>query len=104
MCLQQEQQQQAQQLASIHQERQELCQKLHVFTQWRGQLSPTKAQQQKVLQHQLYQAERRLQKSLCELAAHRQQQQAAIALQQAQLRANQCEQEKLRMLIKDESN
>lgn len=104
MCLRQEEQQQEQQLANIHQERHQLCQQLHMLAQWRGKLSPTTVQEQNALQHKVYQAERRLQKSLCELAAQRQQQQAAIALQQALLRTNQREQEKLRMLIKDESN
>ncbi|EEP90482.1 Type III secretion system apparatus protein [Yersinia kristensenii ATCC 33638] len=104
MSLQQEEQQQEQQLAHFHQTRQGLCQQLHILAQWRGELKPAEAQEQRALQHQAYQAERRLQKSFCELAAQRLQQQAAITAQQALLRTNQREQEKLRMLIKDESN
>ncbi|MDN0108851.1 type III secretion protein [Yersinia rochesterensis] len=104
ISLQQEEQQQEQQLAHFHQTRQGLCQQLQVLAQWRGTLNPTEARDQRALQHQTYQAERRLQKSLAELAARRLQQQAAITAQLALLRTNQREQEKLRMLIKDESN
>ncbi|HEI6787047.1 TPA: type III secretion protein [Yersinia enterocolitica] len=103
-CLRQEEQQLERQLASFHQERQGLCQQLHRIAQWRGKLNPRQAEEQRALQHKVYQAERQLHQSLRELAAKRQQQQDAIVSQQALLRTNQCEQEKLRMLIKDESN
>lgn len=104
ISLQQEEQQQEQQLASFHQARQSICQQLQILAEWRGKLNPAEAQEQRILQHQAYQTERRLQKSLGELAARRLQQQAAITAQLALLRTNQREQEKLRMLIKDESN
>lgn len=104
MCLQQEEQQQERQWASFHQERQGVCQQLHRIAQWRGKLNPRQAEEQRASQHKVYQAERQLHQSLCELAAKRRQQQDAIASQQALLKMNRREQEKLRMLIKDESN
>lgn len=104
MCLRQEQQRQERQWASFQQQRQELCQHLHSMAQWRGKLNPRQAEEQRALQHKVYQAERQAYQALRELTAKRQQQQDAITSQQALLRTNQREQEKLRMLIKDESS
>ncbi|CNI25245.1 type III secretion protein [Yersinia pekkanenii] len=102
--LKQEYQQREQQLANCHIERHQLCQQLQQLAQWRGQLIPVEADEQRVLQHEVYQAERRQQKLISELLALGQQQRAAIEGQQALLRRNQREQEKLGILIKDESN
>lgn len=103
-CLQQEQQQQELQLIQCRRERHQLCQQLQQLAQWRGRLLPAQADQQRVLQHQVYQAERQQQKQISALHALGLQQRSAIAVQQALIRSNQREQEKLRMLIKDESN
>jgi flagellar biosynthesis chaperone FliJ len=104
VCLQQEYQQREQQLADCRIERQQLCQQLQQFSQWRGELPPFEADEQRVLQHEVYQAERQQQKQIHALVAQGLQQLAAIESQQGLLRKNQRDQEKLGMLIKDESN
>lgn len=97
-------QQQQQQVIDFHQQRQKLCLQLQQITDWRGKLLPDQANEQRALQHKVYQAERELKKSLCELAEQQLQQQVAIESQQTLLRINQREQEKIRMLIKNETN
>ncbi|MEQ9723125.1 type III secretion protein [Yersinia alsatica] len=97
-------QQQQQQVIDFRQQRQNLCLQLQQITDWRGKLLPDQANEQRALQHKIYQAERELKKSLCELAEQQLQQQVAIESQQTLLRINQREQEKIRMLIKNETN
>lgn len=97
-------QQQQQQMIDFRQQRQQLCLQLQRITDWRGKLLPDQANEQRALQHKVYQAERELKKSLCELAEQQLQQQVAIESQQTLLRINQREQEKIRMLIKNETN
>ncbi|EEQ01653.1 hypothetical protein [Yersinia rohdei] len=104
VCLRLKYQQQEQQLVNIRHQRQQLCVHLQQLIQWRGKLTPEEADKQRVLQHEMYQTERELQKSLGELTSQRLQQLADIESQQALLRINQREQEKLRMLIKNEPN
>lgn len=97
-------QQQQQQVIDFRQQRQQLCLQLQQITDWRGKLLPDQANEQRALQHKVYQAERELKKSLCELAEQQLQQQVVIESQQTLLRINQREQEKIRMLIKNETN
>ncbi len=102
--LQREYQQREQRLADCRIERQQLCQQLQNLAQWRGELLPAQADEQRVLQHELYQAERQRQKQIRAWLVLEQQQRAAIESQLALLRRNQREQEKLRILITDEPN
>lgn len=101
--LQHEYQRQEQRLADCRLERQQLCQQLHTLAQWRGKLLPEQADEQRVLQHTLYQAERQRQKQIGEEVALGRQKRAAIESQLVLLRCNQREQEKLRIMINDES-
>lgn len=101
--LRHEYQQQEQRLADCRLERQQLCQQLRTLAQWRGKLLPEQADEQRVLQHTLYQAERQRQKQIGEEVALRRQKRAAIESQLVLLRSNQREQEKLRIMISDES-
>ncbi|PSH21992.1 type III secretion protein [Yersinia pseudotuberculosis] len=102
--LRREQQQQEQQLENGRRRHQQLCQQLQQLAQWCGMLTPLEADEQKVLRQAVYQAERQAQKQLNAWVAQGRQQISAIERQQARLRRNQREQEKLRMLTEDESN
>ncbi|WP_038402503.1 hypothetical protein [Yersinia similis] len=111
--LRREQQQQEQQLENGRRLHQQLCQQLQQLAQWCGMLTPREADEQKVVLRQavyqaerqaVYQAERQAQKQLNAWVVQGRQQVSAIELQQARLRRNQREQEKLRMLTEDESN
>lgn len=101
--LRHEYQQQELRLADCRLERQQLCQQLRTLAQWRGKLLPEQADEQRVLQHTLYQAERQRQKQIGEEVALGRQKRAAIESQLVLLRGNQREQEKLRIMISDES-
>ncbi|WP_029820518.1 hypothetical protein, partial [Yersinia pestis] len=102
--LRREQQQQEQQLENGRRRHQQLCQQLQQLAQWCGMLTPREADEQKVLRQAVYQAERQAKKQLNAWVAQGRQQVSAIERQQARLRRNQREQEKLRMLTEDESN
>ena len=104
VCLRQIYEQQEQQLVDLRHQRQQLCHRLQHIADWRGKLHPAEADEQRALQHEVYQTERELPKCLCELVARHQQQHTAIESQQVLIRINQREQEKLRMLIKNETN
>ena len=97
-------QQQEQQQENGRRRHQQLCQQLQQLAQWCGMLTPREADEQKVLRQAVYQAERQAKKQLNAWVAQGRQQVSAIERQQARLRRNQREQEKLRMLTEDESN
>ncbi|AWK15334.1 type III secretion protein [Candidatus Fukatsuia symbiotica] len=92
------------QLAASRVKRQQLCQQLRELTQWCGLLAPAEFSEQKDQLHQLYQQERGQQSQISELLEQGQQLAEKVEEQRALLQRNLREQEKLRILIEDESN
>ncbi|EGY29846.1 hypothetical protein Rin_00001690 [Candidatus Regiella insecticola 5.15] len=85
-------------------ERQKLCQQLRELTQWCGLLAPREFSEQKNQLHLIYQQERGQQAQITQYLEENKQLAIKVEALRTLLQRNLLEQEKLRILIKDESN